>query len=368
MKDGRMDLSYQDLYCQFDVDIQPLLSSLHSMILSGFNGYDLTKSGTLYIHAKNSRVLIAAIDGSKKLQNKLQNTNQAFNIALQYEEIFDIIRPQLNQTNGSTIFIDKSHSDFVRYIKLPIFSKSDYIELSHDTNEIQSAKLIKIGHGSYADVFKYYDAYYDKYFALKKLKRRNDNKDYKRFEKEFNTLKELNSPYILEVFKFDKKKCEFTMELMDGTIEQLCQTNMPIEKRKNITNQIIHAVSYLHQKELSHRDICPQNLLYKQYDDCCVVKISDFGLVKNNNSNLTSDGSNVKGRFIDPDVELNGFNNYEPIHDLYPLAKLVAFVLTGKYSGYNSSMKTLLTKSFNHEFKNIKEFDRYIKQTVYHSI
>ena len=69
------------------------------------------------------------------------------------------------------------------------------------------------------------------------------------------------------------------MEAMDGTIEELCQrADLTLDKRRNLVLQIIRGVKVLHDKGLSHRDIHPCNILYKIYDDCYLVKISDFGI------------------------------------------------------------------------------------------
>lgn len=130
------------------------------------------------------------------------------------------------------------------------------------------------------------------------------------------------------------------MEAMDGTIENLCQSKeLPKEKRINLSLQIIRGIRVIHKKGLCHRDICPSNILYKRYDDCYIVKISDFGLVKNPFNKMTSAGSEVKGHFVDQEVEEKGFSKYRQMHDLYSLAMTLVFVLWGNIQGMTNIRK-----------------------------
>lgn len=157
------------------------------------------------------------------------------------------------------------------------------------------------------------------------------------------------------------------METMDGTIEELCQRkDLSLGIRKNLVLQIIRGIKVLHGRGLSHRDIHPCNILYKKYDDCYLVKISDFGLVKDPNNKMTSNGSEVKGRYVDPEVLQVGFPNYEMKHDLYPLAMTMVFVLLGRSSGYEkySKLSELVNLSLSHYFENINHFEAFYRNEV----
>ena len=100
-------------------------------------------------------------------------------------------------------------------------------------------------------------------------------------------MNNLVSSYVLEVYKYDDKKNEYIMEYVDSTLEKYINNHMElsIQSRKSMVMQIFKAFDYIHSRGILHRDISPQNILIKEYDNVAVVKISDFGLVKIPNSN-----------------------------------------------------------------------------------
>ena len=107
-------------------------------------------------------------------------------------------------------------------------------------------------------------------------------------------------------------------------------SKISIEKRKNIAYQIFKAFSYIHSKELLHRDISLTNVLIKHYDNSDIIKISDFGLVKEKDSNLTTTESDIKGSLNDSNLSVIGFKNYSMEYETYALTRLILFVMTGK--------------------------------------
>ena len=59
---------------------------------------------------------------------------------------------------------------------------------------------------------------------------------------------------------------------------------MTFQYRKNIALQFLKGLKYLHSKDMYHRDISFNNILIKEFDDnFVIVKISDFGLLKDLN-------------------------------------------------------------------------------------
>lgn len=201
--------------------------------------------------------------------------------------------------------------------------------------ESPSAKyeLKLIGEGSYANVYKYKDLFYNRFFALKRAKKDLDIKELDRFRREFDEMNQLNSPYIVEVFCYNEEKHEYVMEWMDYTLDDYIKKHnniIPFEKRKAIAAQVIKSMIYIHSKNRLHRDLSPKNILIKEYEDIIVVKLSDFGLVKIPESSMTSINTEFKGYFNDPELRLEGFVNYSILHETYALTRLIYFIMTGK--------------------------------------
>ena len=366
--DNELDVTYSHLYDSFPEFLRPYFSSIHCLAVSGLEDLQngVVKDSKAYLHAEYSRRLIAAIDASKAMENILKDTEYVFMVYNDYKEAFEFVRPFLHSTGGSYVNIDSCWKDLELYYYTPIFTRANIIEIKHENKKLFASKQV-VGSGSYATVSKFKDDYYDAWFAVKELKSNADDKDLERFKNEYRILKGINSPYVVRVYNFFEDSRSYIMEAMDGTIEELCQrADLTLDKRRNLVLQIIRGVKVLHDKGLSHRDIHPCNILYKIYDDCYLVKISDFGLVKDPTNKMTSDGSEVKGRYVDPEVLKIGFSKFEMKHDLYPLAMTIVFVLLGRSSGYEEYTKLaeLVNRSLSHSFENINRFEAFYRNEV----
>ena len=61
--------------------------------------------------------------------------------------------------------------------------------------------------------------------VLKRAKKNLDDKELARFKQEFEVLKKLHSPYIVEVYAYNDKSHEYTMERMDKNIYDYIRRN-----------------------------------------------------------------------------------------------------------------------------------------------
>lgn len=184
-------------------------------------------------------------------------------------------------------------------------------------------------------------------------------------------MKQLNSPYILEVFAYDEEKNSYIMEKMDYTLQEYIKLNndkISLSQRKRLALQLLKACKYLHEKNYLHRDLSPTNVLLKIYDDVIVLKVADFGLAKIPDSTLTTVNTEFKGSFNDPNLKLEGFNNYNIAHEIYALTMLVYFIMTGKTNvskNDNESLEKMIKKGLNPDktkrYKNIDELTDDVK-------
>lgn len=358
---GVLNPEFLDLYENIENNsLREILASLHKQFESQFKTMNErlpTRDFTNHFWAEPSRDLLWAIDMTLGLQRSLKNSKEAFEIDEYYFQLINKCLLFLSKSGGSTL---PENMDKVElYYLEPIFRPS----LSHRTTSQtgdQHFPLKNIGGGSYANIYKYKDENYDKHFALKQAKKELTPKELERFKREFEQMKSLSSPYILEVYRFDENRNQYTMEYMDYSLDSYFRefnNTITIERRKNLGFQVLKGFAYLESKELIHRDISPKNILLKKYEDILVVKISDFGLVKTSDSSLTAVNTEFKGYFNDPALATEGFHNYGMLHETYALTKLLFYIMTGKTN--TSDIKDLKLREFVHKGLNPDRSLRY---------
>lgn len=355
--------SYIDFYK--DCTESKLMATLHAMLNIGLD--DLVKrkvtEGERYLKAEDSRLILYSYRAVISLQSVFSKYGIPFFLEDKYTKVLDEIIGQVNEFRGSLIIDSPIFSDFYTDTKKPIFYFSETITI--ETNRIKKEELSLIGSGSYGKVYKFYDCFMDRFFALKRIKEGFTEKEIQRFKQEFDILKNtLYSPYIIDVYKYDEKDNSYTMELMDGSLEKPCQDKSVDNcTRKSIALQVLKSMSYLHSKHIVHRDVCPSNFLYKKYDDgTYVVKLSDLGIAKVPNSRLSSEGTTIKGHYADNELLSVGFNNAEPKHDLLGVAYTIMFILTGKSTSEEKVFKDLMGKASSHSFTSVEDIRLYCRK------
>ena len=331
---GFTSFEYEELYGNVNNEkLKTRVSWLHGSYIQLFRTMnERLPSGEFGAHfwAEPSRSLISLIELTITLQASLKKTDLAFSIDEYYDTLIKQCRDFLSNSGGSTI---PPHMERIVlcYVE-PIFHLTESIAVRTENHPV-IANLKGVGEGSYARVFRYTDPFYQKDFVVKRAKPDLNEKELERFKREFKEMKALCSPYIVEVYSYNEEKHEYTMELMDFSLEKYISVNnqsMTLPERKNIIMQLLRAYKYLHAKGVYHRDISPKNVLLKQYDDTLVVKLSDFGLVKIVDSDLTSENTEFKGSLNDPALKTEGFANYGLLHEIYAITLLFAYILTGK--------------------------------------
>lgn len=365
---GPINPEYLDLYKPIKHQkLREILTTLHHDFTTLFklmNERLPTPPDESYAHfwAEPSRDLIKRLDIVLGLTRALKDSPFAFEIDEYYSNLFNTCQTFLSSSGGSTL--PPGMAKIELYYTIPIFKPLTSITVPQAHSEI-NYELKLIGDGSYANVYKYKDTFYNRFFILKRAKKDLTDKELARFKREFDVMKNLSSPYVLDVYRYHTDKNEYIMEYMDYTLDSYItkyNSSLSLPQRKGIVKQILHAFNYIHSQKILHRDISPNNILIKKYADVIVVKIADFGLVKIPESSLTSFNTEFKGSFNDPALVLDGFESYNILHETYALTRIVYFVMTGKTNTTNiknSKLQIFVEKGLNPDyskrFQNVQE-------------
>ena len=363
---SQIDVEYSDLYKSFrNQKLREILMTLHHDLVGLFRTMNErlpTGEHEAHFWAEPSRDLIKRIEIIFSLVSSLKATPLAFQIDPYYLELLTRCRDFLSSSGGSSLPPNMAKVEL--YYTLPIFLPLSSITISHKQQDF-TFDLKLIGSGSYANVYKYKDTFYNRPFILKRAKKELTDKEMARFKREFDVMNDLSSPYILEVYCYNPDKNEYIMEYMDYTLDGYIaahNSTLTIIQRKGIAQQILRAFDYLHSKGHLHRDISPKNILIKEYDDTLVVKLSDFGLVKIPDSTLTTVNTEFKGYFNDPALVVEGFNTYGIVHETYALTRVIYFVMTGKTNTEkitNQNLRNFVERGLNPDktkrFQNIRD-------------
>lgn len=363
---SQINVEYSDLYKSFrNQKLREILMTLHHDLVGLFRTMNErlpTGEHEAHFWAEPSRDLIKRIEIIFSLVSSLKATPLAFQIDPYYLELLTRCRDFLSSSGGSSLPPNMAKVEL--YYTLPIFLPLSSITISHKQQDF-TFDLKLIGSGSYANVYKYKDTFYNRPFILKRAKKELTDKEMARFKREFDVMNDLSSPYILEVYCYNPDKNEYIMEYMDYTLDGYIaahNSTLTIIQRKGIAQQILRAFDYLHSKGHLHRDISPKNILIKEYDDTLVVKLSDFGLVKIPDSTLTAVNTEFKGYFNDPALVVEGFNTYGIVHETYALTRVIYFVMTGKTNTEkitNQNLRNFVERGLNPDktkrFQNIRD-------------
>lgn len=134
----------------------------------------------------------------------------------------------------------------------------------------------------------------DRQVALKVMQSNllRDENFTERFLKEGRIIAQFQHPQIITIYDFGSHDSHyyFSMEFLpEGTLAQQIERGLSLERALDIIKLIAGALAYAHRRGVIHRDIKPQNILFRQ-DGTPVL--SDFGIAKmvDTDTQLTAPG------------------------------------------------------------------------------
>jgi serine/threonine-protein kinase len=155
-----------------------------------------------------------------------------------------------------------------------------------------------IGKGAMGVVYRAFDPQIEREVALKTIRKELLDDEHRdeivaRFKNEARAAGRLSHPSIVAIYDYgeDAASAYIVMELVDGvSLGTQLREGLPIgvDRVRALMSQILHGLDYAHSKGVTHRDVKPGNILITAAD---AVKLTDFGIARIEQSNLTASGS-----------------------------------------------------------------------------
>ena len=191
-----------------------------------------------------------------------------------------------------------------------------------------------------------------------------------RFEQEHKTLAQLEHPGIarvLDIGKLPDDRTWIAMEYVEGlTLTDYCtQKKVRVRGRLELFLQCCLAVQHVHQRAIIHRDIKPSNVLVTTVDGAAIIKLIDFGVAKQLQSQETQSQlmntmaitglHSIPGTpaYMSPEQMMRGNLPIDTRCDVYSLGALLYAILT-ETSPYAESL---------HKSQNFEDIRRTIVDT-----
>ncbi|XP_011189834.2 ovarian-specific serine/threonine-protein kinase Lok [Zeugodacus cucurbitae] len=268
-----------------------------------------------------------------------------------------------NSRNGTFI-----NGERIGINKTRILKNDDVISLCHPTNkafvfkdlcpnealglpkEITSSYYVsrKLGSGACGLVRLVFDIRSCEQFAMKMVKKNllsessaitrnkpSNSNDPEKVLNEANIMKSLSHPCVIKMHDIiDKPDSVYmVLEFMKGgdlLNRIVTKRNLTEPISKLFFYQMCHAVKYLHDKGISHRDLKPDNVLLETSNEETLLKVSDFGLskfVQNDSVMKTLCGTPL---YVAPEVlQTGGRGAYTKKVDIWSLGVVLFTCLSG---------------------------------------
>ncbi|XP_078144568.1 calcium/calmodulin-dependent protein kinase IGb [Centroberyx gerrardi] len=232
--------------------------------------------------------------------------------------------------------------------------EADYM-WKKDTENIQEVFdfMEELGSGAFSEVYMVKERKTGKMFAMKCVKKKQ--KRDLNLENEIAVLRKIKHENVVGMEDFYESRTHYylVMQLVSGgeLFDRILDRGVYSEKdASRVIQQVLQAVSYLHQNGIVHRDLKPENLLYYSQDENAKIMISDFGLSKMVDNGIMSTACGTPG-YVAPEVLAQ--KPYSKAVDCWSIGVITYILLCGYPPFYEETETRLFSKIMKAQY----EFD-----------
>ncbi|XP_040059110.2 calcium/calmodulin-dependent protein kinase type 1D isoform X1 [Gasterosteus aculeatus] len=208
----------------------------------------------------------------------------------------------------------------------------------------------KMGAGSFSEVFMVREKTTGNMYALKCLKKKH--LAHSKLENEINVLRRIQHENVVGLEDFYESRTHYylVMQLVSGgeLFDRIIERGVYTEKdASTVIQQVLQAVSYLHQNSIVHRDLKPENLLYYSTDKNSKIMVSDFGLSKTLEHGVMSTACGTPG-YVAPEVLAQ--KPYSKAVDCWSIGVITYILLCGYPPFFEDNETRLFSKIMRAEY------------------
>lgn len=204
------------------------------------------------------------------------------------------------------------------------FIEEDNINIA---NQFSNFGLIHSSKNGYSELHK--AKRYGKWYVIKSLTdKEKDNPRYQSLlEKEFDIAIQLSHQNVVQTVTFEdipQLGICIVQEFIDGVTwnDFFSKNNISKKETFRILGELCDALTYIHNKQIVHRDIKPNNILITR--DGHHVKLIDFGLADKDDFDILKEPAGTTA-FASPEQQKR--NKIDNRSDIYALGKIIQDVL-----------------------------------------
>lgn len=291
------------------------------------------------------------------------DNNQTHNNFQLLEKLFDE-NPDLSEEHVLELFNSIQNHKFGDKIEMVSESISEKTDVLVDSafqslkpEDPQSSAQYEIdklfNSGGQSDVYLAHrsDGTYNKTVIIKVLKYKYYSSDERKdFLKEVQILADLQHPNIVRIIDAGFNQNDepwMALDYIDGSHidEYVKDQDLSLINIVKLIEEIAESLSYVHQQQIYHLDIKPENILIKTYHELPQPILIDFGISLNTKINDENHAQYATPAFASPE-QMGTINaNIDYRSDIYSLGRLLESLTPNGYA--NADVRAIINKCLN---------------------